>query len=88
MSFPKDIRNADGASVFIAKSGFQITPNDAEDLPMNVRALTALVAGQVLITTSDGDTFPIYLNAGQQFILEIRRVHATDTEATGLVGLV
>lgn len=71
-----------------AGRGFQITTNDAQDLPEQTRALYVGNNGDVRLTTTGGDTF-ILRNVQSGTILPIRavRVFATSTSATDIVGL-
>jgi len=64
-----------------------ITADDGADLPLATRALNAAGAGSVRVTTVAGDTATLYLAAGIAFPLRVRRVWASGTTATGLVGL-
>lgn len=66
---------------------FPITPADGVDLAVDVRAIIVNGAGNVAVTRSDGVNVVIPLPVGM-FPLSIRRVKATGTTATGLVGVV
>lgn len=67
-----------------------ITPSDSADLPRYVRALTCTGAGNASVIPSgapdDSNPITIAIAAGQWFPLEVRRVRATGTTATGIVG--
>jgi len=69
-----------------ALGAFDITPNDGQDLARQA-ILTCTGAGTVKVTTFKNDEVTIYLNAGDRFPLFVKRVHATGTTATGIVGL-
>lgn len=64
-----------------------ITPNDASDLANATRGINVAVSGTVRLTTVAGDTGDIYLAAGSVFPVRARRVWATGTSASGIVGL-
>ncbi|MCP1168378.1 spike base protein, RCAP_Rcc01079 family [Limimaricola litoreus] len=66
---------------------FQIQPDDAADLPQATRALNAAQGGAVRVTSVAGDVATLYVAAGCAFPVRVRRVWATGTTATGLVGL-
>jgi len=66
--------------------GFVISPDDAADLPYVTTCLNVAASGTVWVTTSGGDTIPYYVAAGIQFPCRARRVWATGTTATGIVG--
>jgi hypothetical protein len=66
-----------------------VTPDDANDLPAVTRFVSLAVAGAVKVTTRGGDTVVIpsgALMAGVQHRLEVTRVWATGTTATGIVA--
>jgi len=67
---------------------FPLTPDDANDLGMFVRALSVNSSGLVRVTTVGDTEATIYVAAGAPFPVRVRRVWATGTDATGIVGLV
>lgn len=67
---------------------YDVTPNDGTDLAVFTRALSVAVSGLVRVTTVSGTTASVYILAGAPFPVRVRRVWATGTEATGIVGLV
>lgn len=72
-----------------SSSHFLITPNDNADLPKATRAVSFATAGSIKVTTVDGDTLIIpsgALAAGLMHPVRWRRVHSTDTTASGIVG--
>lgn len=80
----------DGAqkgSVAPADDYFDITPDDAADLDVTVRALVLAVGGVVKVTKPNGDTATLTLPAG---VIPIRvvRVWEADLTASGITGLV
>ncbi|GFE52462.1 hypothetical protein So717_42150 [Roseobacter cerasinus] len=64
-----------------------IVPSDSADLPRATRAINVSSAGVVRVTTVNGDEAQVYVAAGIAFPLRARRVWATGTDATGIVGL-
>lgn len=72
-----------------AEAAVAITPSDATDLVTPVRGLVATVAGNVAVVSQKGGaavTVPIA--AGTVLPLRAVRVNATNTTATGIVGLI
>ena len=72
-----------------ADVSFAITPNDAADLSDYTRGILVGVAGNVtlLLMSDTGDTGRVvYLAAGVIHPLAVRKVFATGTAATGIVG--
>ena len=71
------------------EGGFDITPDDATDLPSVTRALMVASAGSVAVSLRNGDTITLPgLTPGVIYPLRITRVLASGTTATGLKGLV
>ena len=64
-----------------------ITPDDANDLNETTRALHVAGSGFVRITTVSGSQGTVFMPAGAIFPIRARRVWATGTDATGIVGL-
>lgn len=68
--------------------GFAITPTDAEvDLAIIPRTLNVAASGTVRVMTLGGTVLTLYVAAGIQFSQRVKRVYATGTTATGIVGL-
>lgn len=66
-----------------------VTPDDANDLSNITRFLSIGVAGTLKVTTRGGETLTIpsgLLSAGVMHRLEITRVWASGTTATGIVA--
>jgi len=86
--------HANFAGMIIPSTPFLITPNDDADLndngyPTATRALSFAVAGALSVVTVDGNSVIIpsgALAAGTMHSIAIRRVNATGTTATGIVG--
>lgn len=64
-----------------------ITPNDSADLSNPVLALNVAAAGAVALVTAGGDSVTVYIAAGIVFPCHCKKVLATGTTATGIVGL-
>lgn len=67
---------------------FNITPNDGADLATFTRAINVAASGTVAVVTTAGVTGTVYVAAGVAFPVRARRVLATGTSATGIVGMV
>jgi len=68
-----------------------ITPNDVTDLVSPIRAFVAGVAGDVKITTYAGNVIVIpasVVGAAGYILCRARRIHATGTTATEIVGFI
>lgn len=68
-------------------NAFAITPNDSTDLDRATRAICVGASGNVQLTTVSGDTVTINVAAGMPFPIRAARIWATNTTATGIVGL-
>lgn len=67
--------------------GFDITPSDTVDLPNLAHGLLVGVAGAVKVTFQGGAVLVIpLLAAGAFHKMKVKRVWATGTTATGIVG--
>lgn len=72
-----------------ASHGFVIVPHDGNDLVEVTRGLYVAGAGALVLTMASGaDVSLANVAAGSVLPLRVRRVKATGTTATGLVGLV
>ena len=66
----------------------EITPNDSTDLVLPIRAIYVGGGGTLRITNAAGNIRNFTgLVAGMIYPFAARRVHATGTTATGIVGL-
>lgn len=71
-----------------ARRGFAITANDATDLAAETRAIYVGVAGDVVAVLSSGDEVTFAGVVGSTVLpIRARRIKATGTTATQLVGL-
>lgn len=64
-----------------------ITPSDTAELPRATRGLNVAESGFVRVTTVTGEDGTLFLAAGVAFPIRVRRVWASGTTATGIVGL-
>lgn len=72
-----------------ADHAFAITPSDGTDLSEITRALYVGTGGDLSLITASGATVSLpNVQSGSVLPLRCRRVRATGTSATGLVGLV
>ena len=72
-----------------ARKAFEITPNDSADLAEKTRALYVGGAGDVVVILAD-DTVAVTFKAvpeGAVLPIQAKRVYATSTTATDIVGL-
>lgn len=65
---------------------YAITPDDANDLPEEVRYFSVTTSGHISITTRRGRRSRIYVEAGAVFPQRAKKVWATDTDALEIVG--
>lgn len=69
--------------------GFAITPDDDADLPEMTRAVYIGGSGALSITLASGTTITLDgIGSGTILPLRARRVLATDTTATAIIGFV
>lgn len=64
-----------------------VTPNDGADLAFATRALACGTDGWINLVTVQGDSGRIWAVAGAPFPIRARRVLASGTTATDIVGL-
>lgn len=65
-----------------------VTPSDEADLATSTRGLYVGASGDVKVTLVGGETVTLVdLAAGVVHPLRVQRVHSSDTDATGIVGL-
>ncbi len=70
-----------------ATIGFAITPHDTNALTQPTRLLAVGVAGTVKVDFYEGGTGITLTLPSGVFPLRVKRVYATGTTATGIVGL-
>ena len=69
--------------------GFDVTPDDATDLPQMARGVMVGSAGDVAVVLKSGDAITLpALSPGVIYPLRIARVLATGTTASGIKGLI
>lgn len=71
-----------------ARGLLAITPNDSTDISAQIRAINVAESGTVKLTMLDGSEGTIFVAAGSVFPVRARRIWATGTTATGIVGLI
>lgn len=72
-----------------AKQAFAIAPNDAADLTVSTRGIYVGSGGNLRLLLV-GDTTPVTFEnviGGVTHPFRVRRVYATGTDATGLIGV-
>jgi len=75
-------------SIAVYARGVAITPADGSDIATIPDAIMVGAAGNVAFWGMDGNAFTINaLQPGQIYPFRVRRVLATGTTATGIVGL-
>lgn len=68
--------------------GFDITPSDTEDLAVPTRGLYVGAVGDVKVDMLSGTTLTfVALAAGIIHPFRVRRVYATGTDATDIIGI-
>jgi hypothetical protein len=65
----------------------EITTNDTNELSFVTRAITVETTGHVQVVTAYGDEGRLFVAAGIAFPIRVRKVLATGTTASGIVGL-
>ena len=71
-----------------ARNVASVTPNDSVDLTKSSRALYVGVAGDIKITTVQGDTVTfVGVLSGTILPIRVQRVFATGTTATSIISL-
>lgn len=80
--------NADPAALAPAARAFSVTTDDATDIATVTRYVYVGVAGDLKVTTTDGDTVTLVgLAAGVMHPLRVRRIWQNGTTAQSIVGL-
>lgn len=67
---------------------FEIAPDYAADLGYVTTGLSVVTRGRVRVTTFDGTTEIIMIEAGYFFPLHAKRVWQSGTTATGICGFI
>lgn len=70
-----------------AANAANVTPSDSVDLSPLAKALYIGGGGTVRVTMVGGQTVDFLTHEGQLLPILVRRVHATETTATGIVAL-
>ena len=66
---------------------FDITPDDGAELSRTTLALNVATAGTLHVTMIDGSEGSLSIAPGAAVALQVRKVWATGTTATGIRGL-
>jgi hypothetical protein len=67
---------------------FNVTPSNTDNLPAVVRAIWVGGTGSISLVTANGDAVTLAaVPAGTLIKLRIRKINATGTGATNIVGL-
>ncbi len=77
------------SNLAVGTSAFAITPSDSTNFTKRARAIYVGVGGDVTVVNADGTTC-LFKDApsGMLLLTECKRINATGTLATNLVGLV
>ena len=71
-----------------ADAGFEITPSDTVDLERNTRGLYVGGIGDVTVDMAGGGTITfVALSSGVIHPLQVKRVYATGTDASDIIGV-
>jgi uncharacterized protein (UPF0261 family) len=73
-----------------ATTAFAVTPDDDDELSEVTRALYVGVAGDVAVVMAEGSSAVTFVGvpAGSILPLRVKKIMATNTDATDIVGLV
>lgn len=80
-AFKKHARTLPGGPMHLQN----VTPDDNQDLTNVAHWIYIAVAGTLRLTTNGGETLTTPEMVAGWHLMEIRRVHATGTTATGLM---
>lgn len=82
-------QSAEDSVIAFGVEAEDITPNDSADLAKRYKyILCGGAAGSVEVHDINGNAVTLYVNAGDVLRFRPRRILATGTTATGLVGVV
>lgn len=70
-----------------AYDGVDVTPNDSTDLVRHARGVYCTGAGTIKVTMAGGTDLTFTAAAGQFLPIEVSRIWATGTTATGIIAL-
>ena len=77
------LRNMESPAVWAA----EVTPDDDADLEFVARALWVGTGGALKVTTAKGSTVTFNVPGGGVLPVQVSRVFATGTDASGIVAL-
>lgn len=72
----------------LATGGFSISPDNDNDLTTPASAIYVGGAGDIKVDTIDGDTLTFVSHPVGYLPVQVKKVYATGTGATNLIGLV
>lgn len=71
-----------------ASDGFAITPHDSTDFTVNARSVYVGVGGTVVLVTPTGTVLTfVNVQSGSVLPVAAKRINATSTTATTMIGL-
>lgn len=79
--------NRDHATLATAGHAFAVTTDDANDLAAYAEALYVGVTGDVKVDTANGETVTFKAHPVGYLLCSVRRVYASGTTATNILGL-
>lgn len=82
------MNNPDAFNIFSAIDLVPVTPSDTTDLEIAARALRIAGAGTLRVTTAAGNVRNTNVAADEFLTLQVKRVHATGTTATGIEAMI
>lgn len=82
------MNNPDATNTFTARDLVPVTPSDTVDLAISARALRIQTGGTLRITTAAGNVRNTNVVNGDELRVQVVRVHATGTTATGIEALI
>ena len=82
------MNNPDAFNDFCARDLVPVTPSDDDDLEVSARALRIGTGGTLRITTAKGNVRNTNVDDGEVLLVQVTRVHATGTTATGIEALI
>jgi hypothetical protein len=85
---PESLIDVPLADAHTSRDSFAITPDDAVNFTKIPREIIVGTAGNIVVVKFDNSTVTIAAVAGQTITQICKRINATGTTATGLVGIV
>lgn len=82
------MNNPDATNIFTARDIVPVTPSDTVDLDISARSLRFAGGGTLRITTASGAVRNTTVIDAEILPVQVTRVHATGTTATGIEALI